>query len=211
MATMKKLSMATAGAALIALGIGGAAQATVLTFDDLSPISFELIPDGYAGFNWDNFYALNSSNPTYLGSGYPNGTVSGNVVAFNGSGEAATLADGLFDFNSAYLTAAWRNGLSITVEGLKDGLSLYSETVVVDITGPTLFDFDFLGIDTLVFTSFGGVNPGGLNGDGTQFVMDNFTFNETKGVPEPASTLGLLAFGALGASSVLKRKKEQKA
>ena len=86
----------------------------------------------------------------------------------------------------------------------------YSETVVVDITGLTLFDFDFLGIDTLVFTSFGGVNPG-LNGDGTQFVMDNFTFNETKGVPEPASTLGLLAFGALGASSVLKRKKEQKA
>ena len=68
-----------------------------------------------------------------------------------------------------------------------------------------------LVIDTLLFTSSGGVNPGGLNGDGTHFVMDNFTFNETKGVPEPASTLGLLAFSALGASSVLKCKKEQKA
>jgi len=32
----------------------------------------------------------------------------------------------------------------------------------------------------------------------------------SKRVPEPSSTLGLLAFGTFGASSLLKRKQQQK-
>lgn len=203
----KKLSVATAGAVLIALGVGGAAQATVLTFDDLplTPAEDGLpISDGYGGFSWDNFYYLTSSTYFIQGTGYQNGTVSAENVAYNAYGELAIASSSLFDFNSAYLTGAWNNGLSITVEGLKNGLSLYSKTVVVDTTGPTLFDFDYRGVDELRFTSFGGEDAGIEGGDGTQFVMDNFTY---QAVPEPTSILGTLALGAFGASRMLKRKK----
>ncbi|MBN3899911.1 MAG: hypothetical protein HWQ41_32980 [Nostoc sp. NOS(2021)] len=48
------------------------------------------------------------------------------------------VSDSVFDFNSAYLTAAWNDGLSVTVEGLNRGATLYSKTVVVDTTQPTL-------------------------------------------------------------------------
>lgn len=208
---MKKLSMATVGAALMALGTTGAAQAAVLTFDDVSNTSsFDSIYNGYGGFNWNNFLVENGTSLPVTGTGYDNGRVSGDYTAFNGFGQLAILSNSVFDFNGTYLTGAWHDGLSIVVEGLKNGSSLYSKTVVVDTTGPTWFDFNFLGIDQLKFTSFGGVNPGFSGGDGTQFAMDNFTFNETKSVPEPTTTLGLLALGALGAGSMLKRKPQEK-
>ncbi len=208
---LKKLSFATSGAAIIALSTSGAAQAVVLTFDDVSDTSsYVPIYNGYGGFNWDNFYVQNRTNVP--GSGYDKGTVSGNYTAFNAWANMAQVNNSLFDFNGTYLTAAWNDGLSVLVEGLKNGTSLYSKTVVVDTTDPTWFDFDFLGIDQLKFSSFGGVhNPNLTYGQGTHFAMDNFTFNETKSVPEPASTLGLLALGAMGAGSMLKRKHQPKA
>lgn len=46
---IKKLTMVTAGAVLIALEIGGSAQAVVLTFDDVSGDNIAAIPDGYGG------------------------------------------------------------------------------------------------------------------------------------------------------------------
>ena len=50
--------------------------------------------------------------------------------------------------------------------------------------------------------------------NGTAFVFDNFRLDAQQGgtsVPEPASTLGLLAFGALGAGALLKRPQQDKA
>lgn len=170
------------------------ANAAVLTFDDLTPVELGTIFDGYGGFNWDQFGYLNGAQHA-PGSGYDNGTVSGDYVAFNEFANVATIDDGLFDFTSAYLTAAWNDGLNITVEGWNSGSLLYSTTVVVDTTGPTLFTFDYLGIDSLVFNSFGGVNVG-LGGSGAHFAMDDFTFNESQ-VPEPG-VLALLAMGLVG-------------
>lgn len=208
----KKLWTAAIGATVIFLGIGAVAQAAVLTFDDLAPISgFDLIPNGYGGFNWNNFYYNNGSTAIPL-TGYDNGRVSGDYVSFNGFGEPAVVSDSIFDFNSAYLTAAWNDGLSITVEGLNSGATLYSKTVVVDTTQPTLVNFDYFGIDELRFTSFGGVEPDYLvetGGGGTQFALDNFTFNKkATSVPEPTFIPALLTV-ALGASSVLRRKQQQ--
>ncbi|ODH02891.1 hypothetical protein A4S05_02305 [Nostoc sp. KVJ20] len=206
----KKLSTAAIGATIIVLGIGAVAQAAVLTFDDIAPISgFTLIPNDYGGFNWDNFYYTNGSNAISR-TGYDNGRVSGDYVAFNGFGNPALVSDDVFDFNSAYLTAAWNDGLSVTVEGLNSGATLYSKTVVVDTTQPTLVNFDYFGVDELRFTSFGGVEPDYLvetGGSGTQFALDNFTFNEkATSVPEPRLLPALLAIGALNAGLVLRRK-----
>ncbi|MEA5603643.1 PEP-CTERM sorting domain-containing protein [Nostoc sp. UHCC 0252] len=206
----KKLSTTAIAATVIVLNIGAVAQAAVLTFDDIAPISdFDQIPNGYGGFNWDNFYYNNGSNAISL-TGYDNGRVSGDYVAFNGFGDPALVSDGIFDFNSAYLTAAWNNGLSITVEGFKSGATLYSKTVVVDTTQPTLVNFDYFGIDELRFTSFGGVQPDYLvqtGGSGTQFALDNFTFNEkVTSVPEPTLLPAILSIITVSAGSVLRRK-----
>ncbi|MEH2435359.1 MAG: PEP-CTERM sorting domain-containing protein, partial [Nostoc sp.] len=118
----KKLSTAAIAATVIVLGIGAVAQATVLTFDDIAPISYyEQIPNGYGGFNWDNFDYINGSSPKVTREGYDNGRFSGDYVAFNADGNPALVSNSVFDFNSAYLTAAWNNGLSVTVKGLKSG------------------------------------------------------------------------------------------
>lgn len=211
---IKKFLTVAVAAPIAALGIGTVAQAAVLTFDDIAPIEgLAEIPDGYGGFTWDNFYYLNGSNSIESDTGYDNGRVSGDYVSFNGFGNQAIVSSSLFDFNSAYITGAWNDGLSVTVEGLNNGTTLYSTTVVVDTTSPTLVNFDFLGIDELRFTSFGGVEPDYLldQGGGTQFALDNFTFNETvTPVPEPTLLSGLLAVSSLSAGSVLRRKQQKK-
>ena len=228
---IKKLTMVTAGAVLIALEIGGSAQAVVLTFDDVSGDNIAPIPEGYGGMNWENFsYADSSWNPAYEGAGYQNGTESGNYVGFNRYGDPGIVkSSSVFDFSSANLTAAWNDGLSITVEGLINGTPRYSNTVVVNTNDSTLFDFNYLGIDELRFSAGFRVPPPGVR-DATPGVLDPTpgvtdpiigVGDPTPGVTdpttptpipyEPSSALGLLTLGALGTGAMLKRKLQQKA
>jgi hypothetical protein len=200
---MKKLTL-TAFMLFALVSITRFAYAAVLTFDDLNPTTgLASIPNGYGGFNWSQFGYANAASYA-PGSGYDNGTVSGDYVAYNKFGELALIENGPFDFNSVYLTGAWNDGLNIRIRGFSEGALLYSDTVVVDTSGPTLFTFDWLGIDTLAFNSFGGVNvnPGGLGGSGYQFAMDNFTFNV---VPIPAA-IWLFGSGLLGLIGIARRK-----
>ncbi|KYC36713.1 hypothetical protein WA1_44345 [Scytonema hofmannii PCC 7110] len=46
--------------------------------------------------------------------------------------------------------------------------------------------------------------------NGYQIALDNFTFKTTKSVPEPISVLGLLIFGAAGATCVQSQQKRRK-
>jgi len=211
--TLQHLSIATAG---LAMGFGlsvvemQSAQGAVLTFDDITTTnSYTSIPDGYGGFDWNsNAYVINGGS-VHRNSGYDKGTVSGNYTAFNWFARPFEVSrEGLFNFEGAYLTAAWNTGLNIVVEGFESGALKYSETVTVDTDAPTWFDFDFLSIDSLNFSTFGGVdaNPHD-SGGGTHFAMDNFTYNtEPVSTPEPASLLALLALGGCGVGSMLKRK-----
>src|SRR5215468_6629066 len=61
-------------------------HANVMAFDDinLAPAGSVFISNGYAGLNWVNFGALNTT--TFMPSGYVNGTVSSPNVAFNYDG-----------------------------------------------------------------------------------------------------------------------------
>ncbi|MEH1858950.1 MAG: PEP-CTERM sorting domain-containing protein [Nostoc sp.] len=194
----------------------GQAQALVLTFDDLPAPEFDYgspIPNGYGGLNWDNFNYLTTPNYSINPSGYIYGTVSSPNVAYNSFGNPATvstvsLGSGQFDFNSAYLTTAWNNGLDILVEGFSGGITKYATTVTVDTTSPRLFNFDFLGIDSLKFTSSGGVDVG-YGGFGTEIVLDNFTYN-SETVPEPTTLLGLLTVASFGVALSHKQKQQQK-
>ncbi|WP_069791059.1 PEP-CTERM sorting domain-containing protein (plasmid) [Cyanobacterium sp. IPPAS B-1200] len=203
--SLAKLSMATVGTAVIALSVAGTAQAVVLTFDDVTQGSSAEIPNGYGGLNWSNFWVLKGTSQP--GNGYEKGIVSGDYVAFNSFANPAEITGSLFDFNGAFLTAAWNDGLSVLVEGFNSGTNLYSQTVVVNTTSPTWFDFNFLGVDRLRFSSFGGVQNPNLSVSDTHFAMDNFTFNETQAVPEPTSLIGILGLGAFGVISLRKRKR----
>jgi hypothetical protein len=151
--------------------------ADVLTFDDVTTSQYTLIPNGYGGFDWDWFGVVHQS--VYPGSGYENAVVSGEYAGFNVLGEVASLNGEVFDFNGVYLTAAWREGLNITVSGYLDGVLMYESTVTVDAYEPAWFDFNYMGIDSLVFESWGGTDimPDSIY-VGPHFAMDDFTFNE---------------------------------
>lgn len=210
---MKKIT--TVGTVAMTLGVITALRAEaiivnpdgsrVLTFDDITTNHYGIIPDGYRRLNWYNIHVTKGSKDP--GSGYDNGTVSGDYVAYAPWVRVGSNSRYLMDFEGVYLTGAWNDGLNIKVEGILDEEIKYSQTVVVDTDEPTWFEFNFEHIDYLKFTSYGGVKAENAAGNGTQFVMDDFTYTP---LPEPGSVLGLVALGALGAGSAFKGKQKHK-
>ena len=192
---MKKLIMICALSALILTAGSAQADIGVHTFDEIGGNGGPM-PNGYGGFNWKigswtEWYYLNAPAFGIKPSGYLNGMVSSPNVAYSQGLKASTISGGLFDFGGAYLTAAWRDGLNIKVDGYLGATQLYTQTVIVNTTGPTWFDFNYYGIDKLEFLSSGGTQNPDLNGQGFHFAMDNFTV-----VPAPAAAL----LGMLGLS-----------
>ncbi|WP_293076587.1 S8 family serine peptidase, partial [Okeania sp. SIO3B5] len=151
----------------------------VFDFDEISDTtSYELFGGQQIGdFFWsESWYASNKDYRPTTGYGY--GNVSPLYSGFNGSANPVSItSEEDFTFNSAYLTAAWNIGLNIEVKGFNNGVEQYSETVTVNPFNPTLFNFDFIDVDEVQFTSFGGVdadpNDGGA---GAHFVIDDLVY-----------------------------------
>lgn len=195
-------------------------EAAVLTFDDI-PQSETLVPNGYGRLNWYNMRVLQPPLEPYFPTGYDNGVVSAPNIAHSiwavissrpvdfGRVEVQTSGEfvksGKFDFKSAYLTAAWNDSLNINVYAYSPDKGDYFKSVIVDSRYPTKFDFNFIGIEYLSFSANGGTNAG-YGGGGEIFVLDNFTY-QIYDVPEPITTLGLLAFGT---SSLIFSRKDNK-
>ena len=198
-------------AALSLVAARPAAAQTTITFDDLSDNgSGTPIANGYQGLNWSNFYVLNT-NQFPVPSGYQPGTVSGTNVAYNGGVPEAinsVTPGSTFTLNSGYFTAAWHDNLNLTVTALHNGLTVFSKSVTLSATAPTLVNFDFTGVDQVNFDSSGGTHHAGYGGDGTQFALDNLTINGPASTPEPSS---FAAFGFVGlglAGLALKARKK---
>ena len=193
---MKKAMKYLAGSILLAGSLG--AQAAILDFEGGS----------LGGFTGSNLGTFNSS--PYPDTGYGHGTVSGNYVAYNRFGSAASLSSlSSFLFTGAYFTGAWSDGLNITVNGFLGGVATLSKTFVVDSLAPTWQSFGWT-VDSLSFSSAGGVNHGySAGGPGDQFVMDNFTYNEVlSSVPEP-ETYAMFAVGLGLLGAFVRRRKSQ--
>ena len=184
-------------------------NAAVIEFDDITTRATATIADGYDGFNWDGINVGGGTPPWWPGSGFENGRVSGEYVAWQSGGiqSAITLSGGgVFDFNGAYFTSAWNTGLNITVDGLFNNSVIYSSISSFNTDGPTWFNLNFSGIDTLLISASGGVSAG-LGGGGEFWVMDNFTYNEAiSSVPVPAAAW-LFGSGLIGLVGIARRKK----
>ena len=180
---------------LVSAGVANGATPITITFDDLpavGPQSSEPVPQGYNGFQWSNFYVVDPLDDP-ISNGGQNGVESPPNVAFNAGGLPANFSsNGAFDFDSAYMTAVWNDGLQVEVQGFVGSTLTYDNTYTLATTGPALVNFNYFGVDEVNFIASGGTHHSGYSGgSGTQFVIDNLTVV----VPEPGSIL-LLLFGS---------------
>ena len=92
--------------------------------------------------------------------------------------------------------------------GLLGGLQKFSQTVTVGTQQSAWFNFNYTDIDQLQFSASGGQDANFRSPDqqthywGTFFGMDDFNYQveeptQPEQVPEPATVLGSLVFGAL--------------
>ena len=197
---MKKIALA----ALLAASFG-VAHANLITFDD---VSGSVLPAGYGGVNWNNFYELDTTYSGYTGTGYRNGTVSGTHVAYNSGGAQASLsatsAHG-FDLTDAYFAGAWDNNLHIVANATFENGTHAAKSFFVNTTGASEEFFNWTDLASVTFVSSGGTPQRGLSGAGTQFALDNV--NTTAAVREPANVALMLAgVGLLGMMARRRRR-----
>jgi len=187
-----KFKILCIGITLIGAAATGNAQG-LLTFDDLT--AGPPLPNGYGGLNWQNFGVEDglAMPATY---GYHTGMISPSNVAFNRLGQPAsiTVSGGLFDLDSAYLTAAlnFDTPLDIEVQGFVGTTLLYDNTYIVNRSAPSLINFDYVGVNKVTF----------ISSPAQEFAMDNLTF----AVPEPSTYALVSVATVLGGFHVWRKK-----
>lgn len=170
-------------------------------------------PDGDGGWEYET---------TAVDAGFHRAAVSGSTVAytqsFNGASSLFASIKALdgsphFDFNSVWLTSGWRGGIDVLITGWRDGLSVYSQNLVIDDDEATKVSLGFLDIDEIRFTTSGGdflyangnqvgsyLNPSRAFSTPV-LVFDDMDISATVAntVPEPTSfALAAMALLALG-------------
>ncbi|MBP7053353.1 MAG: pre-peptidase C-terminal domain-containing protein [Phycisphaerae bacterium] len=161
---------------LVLLSLGSICSAEVLTFDNVTSEETAPIADNYGGFQlWTTFYAGKAR--LWPGSGYYNGLVSGDYVAYNNGGNPAEIQGTPFDLYGAYFTAAWNDGLNIDIEGYRSGSPVHTLTAVVNTSGPQWVSMNFTNVDRVSFTSHGGTHNPDMGLSGVQFAMEDMEYS----------------------------------
>jgi hypothetical protein len=165
----------------------------LITFDDL-PATQARVPNGYGGFSWSEFDYLQVSSYGFNPSGYQAGMISPGKVGFGFpfSSPSSVFSLAPFNFNSAYLTAAWNDNLQLEVKGYAGTTLVYDNSYILSAVTPTLIQFDYSNVNEVDFLPSGGTHHSGYPGSGEQFVIDNLVIQ----TPEP-SILSLVLLGAL--------------
>lgn len=155
--------------------------AIVLGFEDLAFAdgSTGEIDGEYAGFTWSNFAVMEYDE-------YGSGTVSGHRpaggdnFAFNLHGAPATIyRETAFDLETISLSAAWSDGLEVTVEGYSDGELVGRQVLSAGYGAVSHHDLDdaiFDSVTLVRFSAAGGTDVAGDAGAGTHFTLDDLTY-----------------------------------
>ena len=161
------------------------AGAILITFDELTNSTAGAdIPSGYQGLTWSNLYALDGVDFSLPG-GYDEGVVTPDNVVFNGSGFPGAILGGTFNLYSAWLTAAWNEGLEIEAVGYQNGAAVYDATCTLSATNPTLVSFNYQQVNEVLFIPSGGTPYLPFSQSfATEFVMDNIVINPSAGAPQ---------------------------
>lgn len=230
---VKKVSMASAGAAFIALGIAGTAKAALL--GPTSYLSFGDSPfaDGsFVDFHLEDFEdgLLNTPGVTAsAGSPLPptgvtdsvdedDGTIDGsgtggNSFFFGGgsTGITFTFDDTVLGYFPDSAGIVWTDGAGLTsFEAFApDGTSLGTIGPVSIADGSfsgTSAEDRFFGVEDLgpIGSIFISNTSAGVEVDHLQYGIKQIA--PPQGIPEPTSTLSLILIGTLGTVSTLKRK-----
>lgn len=193
--------------------VGSSAQAQLATFDDLvgcvpGNTGGSAIANGYQGFNWTNFFVADGPNTAVAqgGPGYATGTVTQRCIALNGFGAASELSSNVdFLFNGGFFTSAFSNSLSVSIRAFDAGnTEIFSQLLNLNTAGPQLLNVAWGGVRRVSFAS-------GDGAPGSQFVFDNFRFNNTvdpRIVPEP-STYAMMVVGLIGVAGAARRRRRQ--
>lgn len=188
-----------------ALMIAGAANATVLTFDDISlPSSY--VPIGaasatnYGGFTFDTRWFVGHTNTS---SSYANASHSGQQYISNGNDVNDLIISKAsdFTFNGAWFAAPTHSSPAewINITAFGAGNALIGSTGNVAINGTEKWiAANFANVRSLKIT----------RGDGGWFTMDDLTFNEgASAIPEPTS-VALFGLAFLGLAAARRRKQK---
>jgi len=204
----KKLSITTAGAACIALGTVGSAQATTIVTGSIDHSN-----SGWYGTTEVDYWNFRVNTA---------GTVTMNVLAWNfdfGNGPSSLDSylrlfndDGSLDV-SDYITGnddSWWSSAASS-DGSTSSLDSYLSRFL-QVGNYTLAISDFyLSVGEAVAGFQTGNYMGSGSGDYQLTFTGDVTVADAESVPEPASILGLLTVGTLGASSIFKGRKKQAA
>jgi len=222
---IKRLSLIASGVALstCVLAVDRAnAQPIVLDFEGLQ--NFEEILDFYnngtgslgsSGTNYGVSFSANSlAIIENVGSGNIGGLPSPVTGAFFLSGAANTMnVAGGFETGFSFFYSAANNPGFVTIYDGLDGTGNVLATINLPTTpnggGDPACNFNEFCPFVPVGVTFNGIAKSvDFGGSVNQIAFDNIEITLVSGttVPEPASVLGLLAIGALGAGSALTRK-----
>jgi hypothetical protein len=122
------------------------------TFDDLQSEGVLKIPSGYLGLDWNNFVMTHQK--FYEPAGYRNGVLSGEFLAYNGSGHPAAISrDRPFDFVGGYfgVSTLRAEGETLIITGWHDGQEVYRESLALSALGPIFVAADFRAVTRVEF------------------------------------------------------------
>ncbi|MCA0042439.1 calcium-binding protein [Celeribacter litoreus] len=150
---------------------------TLLDFDDIDLPSEDTarMEDGYAGIDWGGFFVKETDE---FDENYETGYVpnSGDNI-IKGSGRAYIEAEDNFDFESFYVSAAWRDGMEITISGYDDSALIGNQVITFDYAENQyvkLNDAIFDSVDRVEFNiTDGGTHHGGASGSGSGYAIDD--------------------------------------
>ncbi|CAF1407781.1 unnamed protein product [Adineta steineri] len=152
---------------------------TLITFDDLPEVSDTAsIPNNYFDLVWSNvaymfipYFNSQNGDHTALSSEL--------YVAYNNYGNPMTIsspaASYAFNINSFITVALFRNNLTLSMHGKRDGVTIHQQTVILQTNVSSFIVLNWTYIDTISFTTSGGiVNPMfSAQENDTTFAIDN--------------------------------------